>query len=123
MMNKLIEFINSDTIDKNNLFYLKFGTSLASFTLILFFVVPILISTVKEISGISRQATSNLYSSLDIFLYYILNPVIAILLVQQQNRKLKEKPLKIKKIYGITISLILWLFIGLSIFGHFMART
>jgi len=123
MASKLIEYINSDTIDKNNLFYLKFGTSFSSFTLILFFIVPILISSVKEIFGMPRRTTSNLYGSLDIFLYYILNPVIAILLVKQQNRKLNEKPLKIKKIYGITISLILWLFIVLRIFGHFMART
>ena len=123
MQNKLIEYINADTIDKNKFFCLKFGTSLASFTLILFFIVPISISAIKEIFGIPRQTTSNIYSSLDIVLYYILNPVITILLVKQQNCKLRERPLKIRKIYGITISLILCLFTVLRIIGHFMART
>lgn len=122
-MSKFIEYINSDTIDKNALFLLKFGTSLGTFALIFFFFVPTLIGAAKDILSIPRQVTSNVSGSIDIFLYYILNPIIAILVVRWQNRKFNKKPLKFKKIYCLAISLLLWLFVFVHILGHFIART
>jgi len=122
-MSKLIEYINSEGIDKSSLSSLKFGTSIGTWLLIFLFFVPMLIGTAKNLFGINHQENSTINGSIDIFLYYILNPVIATLVVKWQNRKLDEKSLKFRKIYCFVISFVISIFVLIKILGRFIAKT
>ena len=122
-MGKLIEHINSDTIDKNALWYLRFGTSFGTWLLIFFFIVPALIFIAKNIFGITHQGSSTVSGIIDLFLYYILNPVIATLVVKWQNRKLDMKTLKFRKIYSLVLSFFFSILVLIRILGHFTAKT
>ena len=100
-MGKLAEYINSDTIDKNALWYLKFGETFVTWVLLFFFFVPALINTSASIFGITLQKRSTVSVIIFISLYYILNAVVATLVVKWQNRILEKKSLKFRKIYVI----------------------
>ena len=116
-MSKFIEYFHSDKINKDALWSLKFGTSFGSWILIFFFLAPTLIATLKILSGIPHQGI------IDFVLYYVLNPVIATLVVKWQNIKLFTKSLKFKKIYCLGVCLILSIFVLTRIVGYFVVRT
>jgi len=103
-MNKLLKYIESDTIDKDSEYYLTLGTSIGSWCLLLFFLIPTLISSGNNIFFKDIQLSTAISGTVTIVLYYILNPIISTVFVKFQNRKLVKKPLKFRKIYSLTIS-------------------
>lgn len=115
-MSKFIEYINSDD---SNALSSKFAISIVTWLLIFFYLVPILLAIIKNIFNINNQGSSTTSSIINISLYYILNPIIATLVVKWQNKKLANKPLKFKKIYCLAVSLILLIFTLVSIFQPF----
>ncbi len=122
-MCKIADYFNSDIIDKNGLYMLKAGTSVTAWFLIFFHLVPILVVTGKHIFGIIPQERTTASGLIDIFLYYILNPIAATLLVKWQNQKLAEKPARFRKKYLLVISSILLIFVLLRISSSFLFKN
>ena len=66
-MSKFIAYINSDTIDENALWSLKFGTSLGTWFLI-FHLMTTLIATVEHTFSITPQENSTASGIIIIFM-------------------------------------------------------
>lgn len=123
VMCKFADYINSDVVDKNGLYMLKAGTSVNAWFLIFFHLVPILVVTGKHIFGIIPQERTTVSGLIDIFLYYILSPITATLLVKWQNQKLAKKPIKFRKKYLLVISSVLLIFVLLRISSSFLFKN
>jgi hypothetical protein len=126
-VSKLIKYINSDNIDPDdsigNVLSLKFAISFGTWMLIFFDLVPILITIAKNSFNINHQAGSALSGTIDIVLYYVLNPIIATLIVKWQNKKLANKTIKFKKIYCLFVSLIFLILTLFQISSYFLTKT
>ena len=56
---------------------------------------------------------------IDILLYYILNVIIATVLVKWQNKRLGKKNIRFRKRYALIISFVLIIFVLLRIASSF----
>ena len=122
-MGKFVEYINSGTIDKNTLWSHKFASSVCAWMLLFFYIDPKLISIVSNIFGRSDLGWSTVSGIIDILLYYVLNAVIATLVVKWQNRKLDKKSVKFRKICWLVYPMILVLFVLASIAVTIVSKT
>ena len=122
-MGKLIEYFNSDDIDHNGDYALRVGASLGTWFLIFFHITPLLINLGRILFGINPHQRSTESGFADIFLYYILNAVIATLIVKWQNRKLIKKPVRYRKKYVLVISAILFIFILLRLSSSVLFKS
>lgn len=102
---------------------LKVGSSLGTWMLVFFHLIPILIVIGKYLFGISPLKQSTSSGITDIFLYYILNAVIATAIVMWQNKKLAKKPVKFRKKYVLVITSILLIFVLLRISSSFLFKS
>jgi hypothetical protein len=111
MMGKLVEYFNSDDIYYNGDYALKVGASLGTWVLIFFHITPLFINIGRILFSINPHQKSTGSGFSDILLYYILNAVIATLIVKWQNRKLTKKPVRFRKKYVLAISVVFSIFI------------
>ena len=110
-MGKLAEYINSDSLDNNSQYMLKVGTSLNGWMLVFFHLFPILVVFGKQFLG--KQPTGA--GITDIFLFYVLNAIIATLIVKLQNQQLAKKSIRFRKRYALIISSVFMVFVFLRI--------
>jgi hypothetical protein len=122
-MGKLSEYFNSDDIDYNGDYALRVGASLGTWLLIFFHITPLLIYLGRLLFGINPHQRSTGSGLADIFLYYILNGIIATLIVKWQNKKLTKKPVRFRKKYVLIISFILVVFVLLRFSGSFLFKS
>jgi hypothetical protein len=122
-MSKLADYFSSDNIDSNGDYALKVGASVGMWALIFFHIAPMLITTGKLLFGINPHQRSTGSGFTDIFLYYILSPVIATLIVRWQNGKLSKKPVKFRKKYVLVISFIFFIFALLRSSSSFFFKS
>ena len=112
-MSKFAEYINSDSLDNHSQYMLKSGTSLAAWMLVFFHLFPILVVVGKYLIG--KQPTGG--GITDFFLYYILNAIIATVIVKLQNQQLAKKSIRFRKRYALIISFVFMVFVLLGIFS------
>jgi hypothetical protein len=122
-MSKLVDYFSLDNVDSNGDYALKVGASVGTWALIFFHIAPMLVSAGKLLFGINPHQRSTGSGFTDIFLYYILSPVIATLIVRWQNRKLDEKTVKFRKKFVLLISFIFFIFVLLRIFSSFLFKS
>ena len=118
-MSKFTEYINSDSLDNNGQYMLKVGTSLATGMLVFFHLFPMLVAAGKYLIG--KQSTGA--GITDIFLYYILNAIIATVIVKWQNQQLARKPIRFRKKYALIISFVFMVFVLLRISSSFLFKS
>jgi hypothetical protein len=122
-MSRLIEYLNSEDIDSNGDYALRVGASLGAWLLIFFHLTPLLINIGRLLIGISPHQRSTGSGFADIFLYYILNAVIATFIVRWQNSILITKPVRFRKKYVLIISLLLFIFILLRMSSSILFKV
>jgi hypothetical protein len=119
VMSKLTGYINSDSLDNNGQYMLKVGTSFGTWMLVFFHLLPILVVFGKYLFG--KQSTGS--DILDIFLYYILNTIIATVIVKWQNQQLTKKTVRFRKKYAVIISFVFIIFVMLRISSSFLFKS
>ncbi len=122
-LNYVKEDIKSDSIDSNRLYTLQFSTSVGTWVLLFFYILPMLVSIGKHLFDISSQERSTTLGLINISLYYVLNPIIATILVKWQNKRLAKKPIKFRKKYVLVIFFIFLIFILLRISSRFIFKA
>ena len=118
-MSKFTEYLNSDSLDNNSQYMVKIGTSLGTWMLVFFHLFPILVAGGKYLIG--KQSTDS--SMTDIFLYYILNAIIATVVVKWQNQQLAKKTIRFRKRYALIISFVFAIFVLLRITSSFLLKA
>lgn len=118
-MSKFREYLNSDTLDNNGQYMLTVGTSLGTWMLVFFHLFPIFVAGGKNL--IVKPPTGS--GMTDIFLYYILNAIIATVVVKWQNQQLAKKAIRFRKRYALIISFIFTIFVLLRITSSFFSQA
>lgn len=118
-MSKFREYLNSDTLDNNGQYMLTVGTSLGTWMLVFFHLFPIFVAGGKNLIG--KPPTGS--GMTDIFLYYILNAIIATVVVKWQNQQLAKKAIRFRKRYALIISFIFTIFVLLRITSSFFSQA
>jgi len=100
-----------ETSNKINEEYLKLAISVGSWFCLAFFLIPMILNFAKELTPQLIDNT-NISGSITILFYYVLNPIIATILVRKQNTKLKTKTVEFRQKYNYSVSgVILVLFV------------
>jgi hypothetical protein len=118
-VSKFTEYINSDSLDNNGQYMLKAGTSLAAWMLVFFHLFPILVVVGKYLIG--KQSTGA--GITDIFLYYILNAIIATVIVKWQNQQLAKKTIRFRKRYALIISFVLIILVLIRVSSSILFKS